>query len=64
MKRMFLIFGAGAVCFAAAFVVVGRTGAIDMKQKAEVTPSGAVPNGRAEKPIVNTTGIGPGETKR
>jgi hypothetical protein len=62
MRRTFLIFGAVAVCFVVAFVIMGRTGTIDMKQKVEVIPPAAVPHGGAEKPV--TTGKGPGETKR
>ena len=63
MKRAFLIFGALAVCFVLAFALMGRTGAIDMKQKVEVIPPGAVPHGGTEEPI-GTTGIGPGANQR
>lgn len=65
MRRTFMIFGAVAVCFVAAFVYVGRTGAVDMKQKVDVVlPPGNVSNGWADKPVGSTTGIGFGETGR
>ena len=65
IRQAFLIFGAVAFCFVMTYVVMGRSGALDMKQKVDVVlPPGTVPNGWADKPLGSTTGIGPGESRR
>jgi hypothetical protein len=55
MKRTFAILALIAVIAVAAFVVLGRTGVIDMRKQDPIIPSTTIPHGANEKPLSDQT---------
>ena len=55
MKRAFAILAVIAVAAAAVFVVLSRTGLIDMKKQDAIIPSTAVPHGANDHPLSDQT---------
>jgi hypothetical protein len=55
MKRTFAILALIAVVAVAVFVVLGRTGVIDMGKPDAIIPSTTIPHGASEKPLSGQT---------
>ncbi len=55
MKRTFAILALIAVVAVAVFVVLGRTGVIDMRKQDAIIPSTTIPHGANEKPLSDQT---------
>jgi hypothetical protein len=62
MRRTFVIFGALCVAAILLFVVLGKTGTMDMAKKQTLVPAGAIPHGGKEKPVTEQT-IGTGQAR-